>query len=373
MLRPVLRSCACGVLAITALAQQAPPDPATVMGSLDQQMAPLASAWLHSGDPRLQAWGAYVVLRDRHTEAIPDLLAMVAAFPVVEQPAAQADVDQHDAMLGVLDALIQLGVQVPACDAQRIYPEFPVQSLILLSRSQEDTAPSLLAIFKSEPPWPAAWLAAGTLLLERHTEGFAATVVAGMTVHAQVTVTEPGAGGGGGGSASCCGAAFPAKPKAGWPPLGVYVFGGCGNRSQPGATLLAGGTDPAYYHREVNASYQVGASGCCGVDRDLVRQHYLTTLLSDSAERPPVRAYVSHTIVWQGLDAYRGELAAFIAEQQHVFAELARRLGEQSLLSEEDAKTLRPRLQLQVGDQRASQQPALPAVATSDENITVEP
>src|SRR5580704_16064979 len=98
MLRACFRSCACGLLAMAALAQQGPPDPATVMGSLNQQMAPLASAWLHSADARLQAWGAYAVLRDQRTEAIPDLLAMVAGFPVLEQPATQADSDQHDAM-----------------------------------------------------------------------------------------------------------------------------------------------------------------------------------------------------------------------------------------------------------------------------------
>jgi hypothetical protein len=362
-------------LAIAALAQQAAPDPAAVMDSLDKQMGPLASAWLHSADPRIEAWGAYMVLRDRRTEAIPDLLAKVAGFPVVEEAATQADVDQHDAMLGVLDALIQFGAQAPAGDALRIYPEFPVQSLILLSHSQEDTASALLAIFNTERRWPAAWLGAGALLLERHAEGFAAAVVEGMTVHAQVMVTEPGIGSGGGGSSQCCGAGLPFEPRAGWPPLGVYAFAGCGDRLQPGAAVMAGGTDPAYYNRHVTASYQLAAlPGCgCNPDQDLVRQHYLTTLLFDSAEQPPVRAHVSHTIVWQGQDAYQSELAAFIGDQQHVFAELARRLGERSLLSEAEAKTLRPKLQIRIWDQRGSQQPALPAFATMAENITVEP
>jgi hypothetical protein len=358
-----------------ASAQQAPPDPATVMSSLDKQMGPLASTWLHSADPRVEAWGAYLVLRDRHTEAIPELLGMLAGFAVVEEVATQGDEDRHDAMLGVLDALIQFGARVPAVDAQRIYPEFPVQSLILLSRSQEDTGSALLAIFKSEGRWPAAWLTAGALLLDRHAEGFAAAVVEAMTVHALVMVTEPGTGYGSGGSALCCGAGLPPKTKDGWPPLGVYAFGGCGDRSQPGETLLAEGTDPAYYHRQVSASYQVeGVLSCgCVPDRDLVRQHYLTKLLSDSAERPPVRAHVSHTIVWQGLDAYHSELAAFIGEQQHIFAELTRRLGEQSLLSEAQVQSTRPRLQVRVADQRATQEPALPAVTGQAENITIEP
>jgi hypothetical protein len=375
MLKPAFRLCAWPLLAMTALAQQAPPDPAVVMDSLEKQMAPLANAWLNSADPRTQAWGAYLVLRDRRTEAIPALLAMLAAFPIVEQPATQADVDRHDAMLEALDALIQLGVQTPAADAQRIYPEFPAQSLILLSRSQEDTAAALLAVFKSERRWSAAWLAAGNLLLQHHAKGFAAALIEDMTVHAQVMVTEPGLESGGGGESSCCGASPSPKAKAGWPPVGVYGFGGCGESLRSGDTVLAGGTDSAYYRRQVSASYQMeDVSSCgCGADWDLVRQHYLTNLLSDSADQPPVSAHVSHTIVWQGPDAYRSALAAFIGDQQRVFAELARRLGDQGLLSEEEAKSLRPRLQIRVSDQRASQEPALPAVAMLAGNVTVEP
>src|SRR5580693_4301025 len=128
MLRPAFRLCASGLLALAVLAQQPLPDPAAVVDSLHKQMAPLASAWLNSADPRTQAWGAYLVLRDRRSEAIPALLKMLASYPVAGEIATQVDADQHDAMLGVLDALIQFGVEVPSTDAQRIYPEFPVQS-----------------------------------------------------------------------------------------------------------------------------------------------------------------------------------------------------------------------------------------------------
>lgn len=372
MLGLAFRSCAWGLLAVAALAQQAPPDPATVIDSMDKQMAPLVNAWLHSADPRVQAWGAYVVLRDRRTEATPELLAMVASFPVVEQVTTQADGEQRGAMLGVLDALIQFEAQVPAIDAERIFPEFPVQSLILLSRSQEDTAPALMTIFKNEQRSQVAWLAAGNLLLRHRADGFATAVVTSMTVRVQVMVTTPNSGGGIGGSASCCGGGV-AAPRPGWPPLGVYAFGGCGDRLQPGATVLAAGVDPAYYYRQVNSSYQVDVAACCNPDQDLVRQHYLTTLLYGSAERPPIRAHVSHSIEWKGPDAYLAELAALIDEQQHIFTELARRLGEQSLLSEAETRTVRPKLQIRVLDLRGSQQPALPAVQTRAENTTIEP
>jgi hypothetical protein len=376
MLRPGLSLCACPLLAIAAMAQQATPDPAAVMDNVERQMAPMARAWLNSADPRVRAWGAYMVLRDRRTEAIPDLLAILAGFPVVEEPAMQADVDERDAMLAVLDALIEFGAEVPAGDAQRIYPEFPVQSLILLSRAPNDaqagTSPALLDIFKCERRRPAAWLAAGNVLLQRRAEGFAAAVVEGMTVHALVTVTQPGAGGFGSGSASCCGGGLPTKSKAGWPPVGVYGFAGCGERVQPGSTVLAPGTDPAYYHRHVDAGYQTASECGCNLDRDLASQHYLTALLFASEDRPPVRAHVAHTIVWQGVQAYRSELEGFVGEQQGIFAELARRLGDGGQLSAEDVKTLRPALQIQIWDQRPGQQPALPAITTAADNVTIE-
>jgi hypothetical protein len=358
-------------MAAAALAQQAPPDPAAVMGGIDRQVGPLAGAWLGSPDPRLQAWGAYAVLRDWLTDATPTLLQMLARYSPGE------DAARHDAMLAVLDALIQMGANVPAADAQRIYAEFPVQSLILLSRAAEGNAPALMDIFENERREPAAWLAAGNLLLAQRAQGFAAAVLEGMTVHALVTVTEPNSGGGFGGSNLCTGLGGAAQPKAGWPAVGIYAFGGCGDSVKPGAMMLAAGADPAYYYRQVNSSYQMDATrGCCGVcrpDKDLVRQHYLTALLAASADDPPVRAHISQTIAWQSVDAYRQELQAFIAGQEHVFTELARRLGSQELLSDEEVKSLVPTLEIRIWDQRASRGPALPALATLPDRVTVEP
>ena len=177
------------------------------------------------------------------------------------------------------------------------------------------------------------------------------------------------------GGSAFCGFGLKPQPKAGWPPLGVYEFGGCGDRAVPGDTLLAGGTDPAYYRRQVRAGYLSGdqSGGACNADQDLVRQHFLTALLNASPEEPPLRAHVSHSITWQGPDAYSSELAAFNAAQQRVFAELARQLGNLRLLSETEAATLRPKLQLRVWDRRASPDPALPALAPLPENVTVEP
>lgn len=375
MPRAAFRLCACGLLALAALAQPAPSDPAIIVGNLDKQTAPLAVAWLHSPDPRFQAWGAYLILRDRHTEAIPDLLNLLAATPIVDQPVAAADYARHSALVAVLDALIQLNAQVPVDEAQRIYPEFPVQSLILLSRLGDSATPILLDIFKAEQRLPAAWLAAGNLLATRRAEGFAAAVFGTLTVHAQVFVNDPNRlGGVFGGGNLCCMSGFYPPPRRDLPGpvVGVYMFAACGNRVRPEETLLAAGDEPAYYVRIPANTYYEGAGGaCCTPDQDLVRQHYLAKLLSAPSERPPLRAHLDHDIQWQGADAYSADLLAFVASQQQLFAKLAQELGHAGLLTESEAATLRPRLELQITDMRSSRDSALPALSPLPENVTI--
>ncbi len=361
------RVCIGALLGLSALAQQAPPDPAAIVETFDKHMTPAVSAWLKSSDARTQAWGAFLVVRDRRQDAVPQLLEMLANYPVTEG----ATGDPHDAMLQVLDALIQLDAPVPLADAQRIYAEFPVQSLILLSRSKEETSPALLSIFQSEQRWPSAWLASGNLLLQRRAKGFAAKVIEGMTVHAVITVTQPGSGGGIGGSMGC-GIESPPAPKSGWPLVGVYQFGGCAQSLGTGDQVLAAGPDPATYRRVLTSDYATASLGLfnCNADRDLVREHYLSALLpSDEA---PVRAHVSHTIFWQDAAAYNNDMASFIAGQQQVFAELARRLGESHLLSDEEVKTLRPALHIAILDWRSSHETALPTLQPLAANVTID-
>jgi hypothetical protein len=371
----VFRFCACVLLALPLLGQQTSIDPAVLIDGLTKQMTPVASAWLNGADARLQAWGAYLTLRDRSMEATPVLLAKLAVFQPVEQRTSQAETDRHDAMLAILDAIIQLGVQAPVEDAERIYPEFPVQSLLLLARSKQDAAPALLSIFKGKRGESAAWLAAGNLLLDRTAKGFASAVIEDMTVHVEVSIVDPGAPGVRMGIASCCGAGFLPKLKAGWPPVGVYEFGGCADSMASGDTVLAGGTDAASYRRQVNTTYVGGSASTCGcnIDRDLVSQHYLTRLARGSQDRPLVRAHVNHNIVWQGPDAYRSDLAAFIDKQQSNFADLARRLGGIGLLSGDEVKSLRPALHIAISDQRAAKEPVLPGLGPLAANVSIEP
>jgi hypothetical protein len=98
-------------------------DPAAIVESQGNQSGQLAPAWLASGDARLRAWGAYLVLRDRRHELVPRLVELANAYSVKTGPLGATDRDEHDAMLSVLDAVIQLEGRIPAEVSQTPFSE----------------------------------------------------------------------------------------------------------------------------------------------------------------------------------------------------------------------------------------------------------
>jgi hypothetical protein len=71
-----------------------------------------------------------------------------------------------------------------------------------------------------------------------------------------------------------------------------------------GHGLLQGGADPAFYFRTVDAAYVVrndDESACSKMfelNRDTVREHFLTKLASEPPGNPFVQSYVEQTISW---------------------------------------------------------------------------
>jgi hypothetical protein len=334
-------------------------DPAAIVASQDQASAQLAMQWLHSVDSRTQAWGAYLALRDRRVELVPDLAALLTLYPASGDALSLGDKDRQDAMLAVLDALIQIHSDAPAGrdtpaqadslvrDAMKIYPEFPVQSLLLMQRGWIGrSAPLLMDIFKTSER-TGAWLAAGNMLVRGNNPTFAAAVLDSMTVHALLKVVTPGEPGMGRGIAGSCLGPAPGQPKSGWPQVGNYHFTAC---ARPGQGVLVPGVDPVCYIRSVDAVYgPTSDSSCSGYPmRDLARQHYISTMLLAPVDTPPIKSEVEFQITWQSADAYRKELSDFIERQQGAFEETARKLG---------APQARPKLAIEIWDQRPVKTP----------------
>ena len=348
---------------------QAQSDPATLLERQRQESSRLAGEWLVSTDPRIRAWGAHLVLRDRHNELAPILLSMVSAYDASQNP----DRDEHDAMLPVLDALIQLSIPVPDSDAAKLFSEFPAQSMILLSHSITGAERELLNIFRTAENKCGAWLAAGNLLAMRRTPGFAAALLGSITVHAIVTVTDTddGIGFGLGTGGSCVSGGF--GVKAGWPEVGDYFLS---ESPDLGDLVLAPGTDTAYYGRMVNASYASTRSSACDrqVPRDLARQQYLAQILDASQSDPPLRTDLRYHIAWSSEPPYISELEAIVLRQQEIFSVVAQNLQSAGLITSDEAASSRPRLRITVWDQRREPNPALPfpTIQDAQANLTFD-
>jgi hypothetical protein len=327
-------------------------DPAAAIPAQENEARVLASGWLRSSDPRLQAWGAYVASRYRDTRLAPDLIEFVRAY----RPSANArfETGRYDAMTQVLDAIIQCELGIDVTEVARLAEVFPDQAIILLARLRGDKAsPALLDIFRTRPGLDESWQAAGNLLAQRQAPGFAAEVLGSMTVHARIRLAGPqpaippikiapkrrdGA---------------PIRVYRNWPDIFRY-FLTCENRNSPtlGGIVLAPGIDPVHYFRSFNGATW---SGAC-VESDLAREHFLVTLAAARQSEPPIRSQLTHEMTWSGDRKYLREVNAFVADQQSRFAEIAMKL---------DAGSARPKLEVIIEDLRAKRT-TLPVIATGN-------
>lgn len=351
-------------------------DPAVIVQSQEKQSVGLAAEWLGSSDARVRAWGAYLALRDRQVNLVPQLIGLVKAYSVTGSPLTSSERDEHDAMLAVLDAIIQMQGGFPTDVAAKLYPEFPAQALISLSHDGPKAASSLLEIFKTENKLPGAWLAAGNLLMIWNPSGFAAAILANLTVHAHIAVVSENSGAGiGGGYGGSCGSGVP-PVKIGWPPVGKYYVRNT-TSGFTGDVLLQGGADPAFYFRTVDAAYVVrndeesGCSKMFELNRDTVREHYLAKLAPEPSGEPFVRSYVEQTISWHDDTTYVISLRAFIGQQQRLFEALGKKLMDAGLISAEERESARPSLEVRISDFRRNSPPTLPLLQDAGSNVKI--
>jgi hypothetical protein len=370
-LRQVLVGCVAlvGVALISVRAHaQAGTDPAAIVQTQERQSAALAASWLRSTDPRERAWGAYLALRDGRRELLSQLSALADAHPITTGSLIASARDAHDAMQSVLDAIIQLNGRLVPGQAARLYPEFPAQSIILLSYGDPAADPFLLKIFREEARSTGAWLTAGNRLMDRKPQGFAAAVLDSFTVNASVLVVDRGAGAGAGrGVAGSCPSGLP-SPRVGWPVVGNYSFGGYG-------VLVSRGPVPTFYSRSVGGAAVPGAAietACSylGHDRNGLREQFLSSLAGDPAGNPLVRSQFNKNIQWQNDAQYLRDLSAFIRDQQTLFSELRRRLMNAQLLTPEESVAAVISLEIQVVDKRSAPS-TLPRLQTTENNVRI--
>jgi hypothetical protein len=359
---------------------QEPPEnaPAALMRADAQQRADWAREWLHSEDPSRVAWGAWLARQDYQKALAPLLIEKIAQYQPAETDAGclpQPERDRHDALLAVLDAVIELDATVPVDDARKLYPEFAAQSLILLVRSRENTDSALLDIARNaKANWN--WLAAGNVLVKKPTQGFAALLLSRFTQHVAVSVISPRylTGGSAGGISSECG--YSARPpKPGWPAVGMYWLTSDPERIPSlTATFLVGGNTPVYYWRKVSGNYgnRPDLAGACHEgNRDQYRAEYLNKL-QFPFQAMTLDSHPHIIIEWKGRASYRQELIAAVKERREAFRRVVASLqGSGNVLTQAEAEALKPRLEIVIRDERDDRSVALPSILENDETITV--
>lgn len=180
---------------------------------LDRQLA--------TGAPRDVAWAANAIGAQMRFDMIPKLAGLVDAYAGgAETDNGRISADAA-AMEAVADALIRLDARLPADVVMHLYPRFPAQTMILLSRAPDNSGP-LLEIFRTTKSRDL-WLAAGNLLAVHPIPGFVRALLGGTVTTFSFRVVWTGSekesvGGG-------CAADFfmaPDREFAGWPKARMY-------------------------------------------------------------------------------------------------------------------------------------------------------
>lgn len=364
----------------TLFAQRQQADPSVEIAALSKQRAALAKEWLQSTDPLHIAWGAALTRQESLRDLAPLLVAQAQEYSAADSIdgsyVVPADRDRHDAMLAVLDTLICLDLLLPAQTSGKLYGEFPTQALILLVRSGDEAKPAVLLNIFQHSRYDSPWLVAGNVLSHGYVfPPFAAGLMRSFTKHLSVTVTDRNGGLGRGGSSGCNGDVGYGL-KANWPAVGAYALRH-GYGLQSGVTLLADGDEPVYYLRYESKSYG-GLSGPCdnGDDRDTYRAEYLARMAILAGVRAPLRAdrakdvdpHPSLGIQWTNAEDYQREVLAAIVRQRDATFRVIQRLHELHWLTDEDAASLQPHIEVTVWDQRQNKSVALPVVMPNDDN-----
>jgi hypothetical protein len=334
-----------------AAAQRAPlPLPASGAGVVRE-----VSRRLRSTDPADLAWGGYLAAENRVHEAEGWLRR---ALLRTRSRTSEA----HDlAALALLDALIRIGATVPAHELGPYLRGDTIEAvIILLARSPRAAGPILLAFLREADRATPAWLAAGNVLAQHPTAGFAAIVLEQLQLDVDIMVEDPTAPRGefpfsGRGGTSCGGGHIP----EGFPPIAAWVFI---SEARGGALRIAAGRFPVWAVRRLVRTSR-GWPCRWGIvnDEHEVRVGWLATLLGD--ERPAIERRVRHRLAWTSPQACREQIVAWRAACAAAWRDVRNRLLERGHLSREECERLRPRLSVIVRDRRQDRSTPLPSIA----------
>jgi hypothetical protein len=316
--------------------------------------------FLASG-PREAAWAAYTIGRDNRAEMVPSLAALIGSYQGGPIPDRGSMPPEAAAIEAVADALIRLQAALPADAVMRLYPQFPAQTMILLSRASDNTA-ALLQIFQTTR-WRDLWLAAGNLLAQHPTPEFVSSLLSGVVATFTFRVVPlsdqretPGIGSG------CAADTYMSHDKVfeDWPKARMYRL----ITSEHARNIFAPGIHPVGFSTWETTDYRdAWGDGDCtpGRSRDW-RTGLLAQSLGKTLNDFPLKPETKETIRYSSPESFEDSVQATIEKQSNAFRYVAASFVQSGLLPAEDAAALNLQCRIQVQDDRPGPRSELPRV-----------
>jgi hypothetical protein len=318
----------------------------------------LAANWILDQDPRLQAWAAELIAKHQFTPLYPEMLT--ALNELQSDPSGKfAGTTEELALEAVADAIIKVGVPVPATDARRLYPKFPALAMILLSRSTDDNRSALLSIL-GEAKAGEVWLACANLLARNPSPEFVIQLLDEFNIFVRILVFDRVIDGGMsfGDCYSISEASSGLRITETWPAISIYSL----QVAKSGGTVIASGLNSVSFTSRITADPDPWKGRSCGgPDIQELRRDLILQLSGIDPAKTGLRAVILRDILRKTDDQYRQDAVGIIQEQTQAFAEVLGQLQSQGLITQTQAaeRLLHMRVHI-IPPRSGSPLPALP-------------
>ncbi len=319
---------------------------------LDRQLA--------SGEPREIAWAAYSIGVQKHFDMVPKLVQLVGSFEDIATTNERRVSPELAAMEAVADALIRLDATLPAGVVMRLYPRFPAQTIILLSRASENTGP-LMEIFEKTKSRDL-WLAAGNLLTVHPPPGFVKTLLGGAvtTFSFRVVWAESEDGGVGSG---CAGDSvmMPDENFRDWPKARMYQI----IHSEHARNVFAPGIHAVGFSWWETTDYRDSweDGDCSESTSGYWRTGLIAQLLGEKISDLPLQPEVHEVVLFTSAGAFEERVRSAIEARSRAFGGVVDAFVQRGDFTVEDSAGLQLHCRVEVEDERPLPRVDLPKVA----------
>ena len=306
---------------------------------------------LASTQPREVAWAANTIAQQKHYELLPDLAALVDRWKTAPVDDSAPVTPDTASMEAVADALIQLEAKLPAATVMHLYPQFPAQTIILLSHSP-DNSDALLEIFRTTP-WRDLWLAAGNLLVKKPPPGFVRSLLAGVVDTFDFRVVPPASPSDDPQYAEGCAADFfmaPDKTFQDWPKARMYRLITSG---RPPNTFAPGLHPVGFSYWETTDYRDSWTDGDCSPAKS---RYWRRGLIARQLEPE-----LQETIAFDSIASLEDHIKSAIEKQSWAFDDIIAQFVRSGALSIEDSWLLHLKCRINIQDPRPLPRVELPS------------